>query len=382
MKRFIDFEIIWRFLHGISSEEEEQVLQNWLSEDKSHVQYFEKVSRAVKDGELEDESLADSQVAWGKMKLGNKSRSLFRFKFLAVASVALIAALFVVFNNDEEDMTMTPLAEIQPGIKKATLVLNDGTAHNLENKDTLVIEERGAKIENNHQALSYTEKKQPRLKKQKVEYNTLQVPRGGEYFLTLSDGTRVWMNSESSLRYPVAFVGKKRVVDLQGEAFFEVAHNEKQPFIVRTEGQQIKVLGTSFNVKAYSREANIQTTLAEGRIQLTLDKLNISPVVLTPGKQSNYEKDAGKLTTAEVRVQDVIAWKEGRLVFRDVTMGEMAKELERWYDVEFVFQTPSVRSMKMTANMKRYENIDKILNLLSKTNELKFTAYERKILVE
>ena len=141
-----------------------------------------------------------------------------------------------------------------------------------------------------------------------LEYNTIIIPRGGEYQLILSDGSRVWLNSDTRLRYPVSFIGEKREVYLEGEAYFEVSHSDK-PFEVHGGGQCVRVLGTSFNVMAYGDESKVQTTLVSGSVRVVLDQSD-KTVLLTPGHQAEMDKNSGKITMREVNVENYIGWKD------------------------------------------------------------------------
>jgi len=193
--------------------------------------------------------------------------------------------------------------------------------------------------------------------------NTLRVPRGGEYQLVLADGTKVWLNSDSELSYPVPFVGKERKVTLMGEAYFEVAHNKDVPFIVVTGNQEVEVLGTKFNISSYENDANIITTLVEGKVKVS-DSNSESERYLMPNEQSVLNRDTDDLKKRKVDVYPFIAWKDGRFVFNNVTLEQFLLKISRWYDVEVIFEDDSLKTIKFSGDLPRYSNMTGILKII------------------
>ena len=204
-------------------------------------------------------------------------------------------------------------------------------------------------------------------------YNTITVPRGGEYQLTLSDGTRVWLNAETELKYPVAFVGEGREVMLKGEAYFEVAKNVSRPFVVKTEQLDIKVLGTSFNMKSYPSETQ-QVTLVQGKVEVRVGNYSRK---LQPGEQLNYSSEGPEIRDVDVKAYT--AWKDRRFVFNDDLLEEVIHKLGRWYDVEFFLRDAEVRKIRFTGNLPKYRNLDQVLNKLELTTHIRFVQNGRAI---
>ena len=203
------------------------------------------------------------------------------------------------------------------------------------------------------------------------EYNKLTTPVGGEYSLVLSDGTKVFLNADSELKYPVEFSDGKRIVDLKGEAYFEVHKDSLRPFIVRMNGAEVTVLGTSFNVNTYEDDGQIYTTLVNGSVRVSSVK-NGQAEVLKPGMQSVMDVQSGQLTVREVDVEPYVAWREGRFVFRAMTLDLIMRQLQRWYDFEVFYQNPELKDYEFRGVIKRDMDLDKVLSVIKVTTNVDF----------
>lgn len=216
---------------------------------------------------------------------------------------------------------------------------------------------------------------------QEIVYNTMTTPNGRQFLVTLSDGTKVWLNAASSLRYPAVFAGKERNVEVTGEAYFEVAENAEKPFIIKLNDQtQIEVLGTKFNVNAYSDEASINTTLLSGSVRVVTDANN--SVVLKPGQQAQVfsGKTASRvLVVPEVNTDQIVAWKNGSFNFNDKTLRDVMRQLARWYDMEVVYDG-NVPDKIFFGEMGRDLNLSQCLNVLERM-EVHFRIEGRKLIV-
>ena len=214
----------------------------------------------------------------------------------------------------------------------------------------------------------------------KEEYNSLKIPVGGFYKLVLSDGTKVWLNADSELKYPVRFVGGKREVYLKGEGYFQVSKDSCRQFIVHLQNSEITVLGTAFNVSAYEDEAHVYTTLEEGRV-VFYSRQNKQRILLKPGMQSDMEVATGKTVVSEVDPSLYSAWIEGRFVFQSLDLESILRQLQRWYDFELFYADPDVKEMHFTIDILKYEEISKVLNLMERVNKVKFTQKGRTVVV-
>ena len=207
-------------------------------------------------------------------------------------------------------------------------------------------------------------------------YNRVATPRGGEFRITLADGTQVWLNAESELSYPVAFAGGRREVELRGEAYFEVARDAARPFIVKTAAMDVRVLGTSFNVCAYPEE-QAQATLVEGSVAVDDGR---EERVLEPGEQLSRDVD-GTVAVRKVDTEAYGEWRNRRFVFEDDLLGTVLGKLERWYDVEFFIQQASLEELRFTGNLPKYENLEEVLRKLEQTTYIHFERNGRTVVV-
>lgn len=265
--------------------------------------------------------------------------------------------------------------DVPPGSNKAMLHLADGTVVTLDSAGNQVFRQGGTTINQQNGQLRYNAN-DPNATT--VSFNTLATPRGGQYSVTLPDGSKVWLNSASSLRFPTAFAGSERRVELTGEAYFEVAKNAKQPFKVTLEDKTtIEVLGTHFNVNAYKDEPAISTTLLEGAVRLTNGKERIT---IKPGERAQLKEGGTKFVIDRPDVDRVIAWKNGFFQFNGDNITLIMKQLSRWYDIEPVY-AGNMNMKDYSGYISRNSNISEVLKMLELTNEIKFKVEGRKVTV-
>ncbi|MFD2556748.1 FecR family protein [Sphingobacterium tabacisoli] len=250
--------------------------------------------------------------------------------------------------------------------EKATLTLGNGQQIELDtDKDGIITRNEG---------LTYADG-QNLVQLHEVQQALLSTPRKTQYSTMLPDGTQVWLNAESSLSYPTSFEGAERIVELKGEGYFEVAHDAKHPFIVVTKGQRLKVLGTSFNLKAYTNEPAVVTTLVTGRVQLYSDKATVAQM-LSPGQQSAFVED--KFYVGHVDTKIFCAWKLGELRFRATPLDEVLREIERWYDIDIDYSTVP-KGVKIHASIRKDKKLAIVIEALEKITELKFDIQGRRL---
>ena len=230
------------------------------------------------------------------------------------------------------------------------------------------------------QGLTYVQAKALDEKVTVVLYNTLKVPTGGFYQLELSDGTRVWLNAESELRFPVQFGTGDREVYLKGEAYFDVRKDVARRFIVHLKESNVTVLGTSFNIKAYGDEDYIYTTLVEGKVRFTSEKEH-EEVTLRPGMQSVLNLKSGKTELKEVEVEQFTAWRQGRFVFPSTTLGDLMCQLKRWYDIDVVYLSPEAKGYEFRGAINRDMDLKNVLAIVEKTSNVVFDINGRTIKV-
>ncbi len=291
-------------------------------------------------------------------------QNVFKYAAAAIFIGLLISGFFFKdkFLNGTEEETPEVITNniIVPGSDKATLTLDDGSQIALEEGKSY---EKG-NVKSDGEKIVYTSGKS---KVSNIEYHYLTIPRGGEFFLILPDGTKVWLNSDSQLKYPVSFIeGEKRKVELvYGEAYFDVSpsaeHNGSE-FIVSNQYQQVEVLGTEFNVKAYKDESNIYTTLAEGNVVVHFDGFERQNI--TPGQQSNWNPYVKEFSVDIVNVYNEISWRYGVFSFDGKPLKEIVKTLSRWYDVDFIFLNKTIGDVEFVGVLRKNKKLeDIILNL-------------------
>lgn len=252
--------------------------------------------------------------------------------------------------------------QIVPGGNKATITLADGTSIALgDTKIGRLATQGNTQIDQTKdgQIRYATARASDNKASDAIMYNTASTPRGGQYQFVLSDGTKVWLNASSSIRFPVVFKGSERRVQITGEAYFEVAHNAAMPFRVEARGQTVEVLGTHFNVNSYDDEASVKTTLLEGSVKVTAQG---GSATIKPGEQSDL-KD-GKLSVAEVDVDDVVAWKNGYFSFKDDDLKAVMRQISRWYNVDVSYDG-NIPQRNFSGQIARNTNISQMLDILA-----------------
>ncbi len=294
----------------------------------------------------------------------------------AAASVAAIIIISIfIFNPQMSVGDNSNLVSANPGKNQAILIMSDGSKVTLsDSSDLKLTDVSGAEISiEDGKNIQY---KNVPAELEKIAVNTIVVPRAGIYSVTLSDGTKVWINSDSKLSYPVSFTGEKREVTLTtGEAFFVVAHDKNHPFIVNCNGNSVTVTGTEFNVESYDTNRTI-TTLVKGGVILSGSSGSVN---LTPGMQGIIAKN--EIITLNVNAQQYSSWKDGFFEFDNMTLGEMLTKLSRWYDVEFKFTNSELANLTFTATFPKDENLSFIVKLIERISSARFVTSEDKVVV-
>jgi ferric-dicitrate binding protein FerR (iron transport regulator) len=352
-------------------------LERWLAAREQNRLFFE----ALQEDEYLRENLLlyrryDPGRDWRRVDPARRKarRGIYRWT-AGAAGVALLVgaawALRVHVASPPPSVVTTLSTGVLPGTYKARLTLEPGKTVVLgESGDSTVMlpEEM---VQEEHSRLTYRERAGG-----EVLWHTLEVPRGGEYHLELADGTLITLNAESRIRYPNRFEGEERRVELEGEAFFNVTHQPDRPFIVSNEKLRVRVLGTSFNLKVYPDERQ-QATLLAGSVEVDCGGENVR---IVPGEQLTW--DGREWSVRVVDVTPYIAWKEQRFVFEDELLEEVLKKLERWYDINVYIRYPSLKEIRYTGNLPKYEEIDKVLHLLELAARVHFNLEGRTLFVE
>ena len=301
-----------------------------------------------------------------------KSRRM-TLRWSVAASVILFIGLFVgrmvnEWRNLDEMRMLAETERIVPGVK-AELILSTGERVVLNQQCVSIEGVNETGIQNDSvTGLNYTTAK---VQGEGMIYNTMRIPVGGFYQLALSDGSKVWLNSMTEFRFPVAFTGEERKVYLTGEAYFEVAPNSKHPFIVVTEeGMEVKVYGTEFNMNTYQHGV-VQTVLVSGKVGIRVNATG-KEVMLAPRQMAEYSEKTGMVRVEDTDPYRYIAWKDGEFVFERETIEEIMERLGRWYDVKVFYENESLKQKRFTGVISRYEDIEQVLRLIEGPATLRF----------
>ncbi|MDR1224311.1 MAG: DUF4974 domain-containing protein [Tannerella sp.] len=385
-KHFRIAALIARHLSGMLSPGEESELNEWKERSPEHARLFreichtENIASYYRTARLFDKSEAWEQLN-RKLRTAGRRRLLIRFgryAALLLAPVAVSIALYCLRPPSGGDVeTVAVSRTIQPGGKKAILTLGSGETVDLKALPEKTLEEEdGTAILVDTDALDYRAPVQaaPSAAEKEI-HNTVDVPQGGEYALTLSDGTKVFLNAMSSLKFPVRFVTGQRVVELQGEACFTVAESDR-PFIVKAKGFEVEVQGTVFNVSAYEGDRR-HTTLVEGSVEVRT--AGGAGRILKPSEQASIEEGSDELSVCRVDVSEYTSWVNGKISFKDRRLEDILKNLSRWYEIEVEYSDPELKDLRFGCHVDRYGEIAPFLELLEKTGKVNVAVHDHKI---
>lgn len=393
---FQDASLMKKALLGDASDEEQLVLEQRLSNHPELKAVYEKLqdSEELKDAfnkykEYSSEKAYEhflQQIQQKENSSAGKIRRIRTWWYAAAVMVVLAVGVsfYAVNRYQAMEETGARIAQIKPGSKQAVLTLPDGSTIDVQKKDINVIVD-GVQVKYNKGVLSYrptvtTQQKQQEEKnvdESPVKSNELVIPRGGENTVLLADGTTVHLNAGSKLIYPVRFVGKRRIVTLEGEAYFDVRKDEEHPFVVRTRLGEVTVLGTAFNVNAYNDADVCYTTLVYGKVNFsTPDQKTIT---LAPGEQAIASSRG--IEKRAVDVNEYIGWARGVYVFNNKRLGDIMKTFERWYDVHVYYEKESLCDLTYSGDLQRYGTINTFLNALELTGDIYYKINGRNILI-
>ena len=381
--------LIRHSLTGELSEQERVELEAWLRDSEEHQVLFEKIKKEIRISSESSlfRSLND-EVAWQKFKTTarERKRRVYVRRILTYAAVIVlplaVVAGFLFLNREKDTLSIASerVVKITPGGPRAVLITADQTVHELngvqgqreiEVEKGVVIKQGGANLEYDSLVASVQEVA--------LAMNALRVPRGGEFRLKLSDGTNVYLNSASELKYPVRFDEKERKVYLSGEAYFEVTKDSDRPFYVVTEEVQVRVYGTEFNVNTH-QPGKVHTVLVDGKVGIK-KRGTTGEITMKPGELASFDRNAGTFEVKEVDVRQYVVWKDGYFTFENESLEQILNTLSLWYDVDVFFQSESAKQLVFTGYMKRYNDISEILSAITDVVGVNFTINGKTIIV-
>ena len=375
-------ELIYKDKIGDFSEREKNELLAWLEESDFNRQIFDELAKGSSLSRSYDEyrNIHREQV-WNAIEKQivpqGRQLSLQWVGYAASVMILVVAGWFIFQMSDNKNVVQEgkKVARITPGTQKAILYLDNGEQVVLADNNTVVVEDSlSGRIEQVDKSLVY--QTESTVKEERL--NVLEIPNGGEFQVTLADGTKVCLNAGTKLTYPIAFVGKERRVRLEGEGYFEVKRDENKPFIVEINGMEVKVLGTSFNLRSFAADNRSTATLISGKIEV---KTSSRRVELSPNQQADLWVGENKLDVREVDAAVYSAWTKGRFVFRRERLETILDDVSRWYNVTVFYEQSSAKDILFSGIMERYADISKTLEMLEKTGKVSFIIDEQKIIV-
>lgn len=370
--------LLSKFQAGTCTDKEKAIIEDWIM--FGHVAEFD----------LSDREIAADLAEIRKglpLKEKNKVIKLWP-KVAAVASILLIISVGLLFYTKNKIVHQQQVAKvvhkpeevIVPGSNKAFITLADGSKISLTDASSgRIAKENGVQITKTADGkLIYTllEMDHPA---RELAYNTITTPRGGQYQIVLPDGTHVWLNAATSLKYPTSFIGKERKVELNGEAYFEVAPNKAMPFKVLNRNQEVEVLGTHFNVNSYADETETKTTLLEGRIRVFQNNTKLIRVLI-PGQQSVIQGNTSVIVQ-DGDLEETMAWKNEKFVFNDQSLAVIMRQISRWYDVDVEYSGSKTVNKAFGGTISRFKSIDQVLEILELTGSVHFKVDGRRVIV-
>ena len=375
--------LLQKYFSGTIMPDEQRLLDSWMKEKEEHKQLFD---RLRKDTRFAEEygifREVDTTRAWETFRVKNGLRRQRRMttwiKYVAVIALPLlVAGVWLLFPRGGE--RSIPVAQNTKIVKREVSpvleVVGGGKVILEKEKDKMIEAGRGVDVQQSSGMLVYSDS----VVSEYVDTNVLRIPKGGEFKLQLADGTRVYLNSATDLRYPVAFTGPERRVYLKGEAYFEVAKDVEHPFIVVTDDVQVRVYGTSFNVNTLGADG-VRTVLVEGKVGIRGQDLD-REYVLKPNELAFYDRNSRDMKIETVDPDLYTLWRKGIFVFERETLENIMNTLSLWYDMEVFFQSESAKQLHFSGHMKRYEQIEDILHAITDATGVVFTINDRTVCV-
>ncbi|WP_282015408.1 FecR family protein [Marinifilum flexuosum] len=369
------------YISGELNEEGRKSMEAWINSSDENQKIYEKILKkslfvrwSLKSNQI------DTNKEWKKFENRLNSRVRYISWFVAAASIAIILGFSIPFlwNQYQENQELISANQsILPGKKGAQLILSTGKQVAVEDQSKRIKEKDGSFI--HLDAKTGLEYSKSETSSDKLIYNTLKTARGNEFSMQLADGTRVWLNADSELRYPVQFTGKNRKVYLKGEAYFDVSHDEKKVFIVNSYNQEVKVYGTEFCINAY-KQREIKTVLVKGSVGVRANPTS-EEAKLKPGELGLADVQEGTIEIQKVNVRPYIAWKDGDFVFENESLENIMLRLERWYNVKVFYMNEECKDFRFSGDMKRYSDVSNLLYFIQETSNAKFEINKNTIVV-
>lgn len=373
------------YLLGDITEEERQELEDWCEEAPRNRKLFEQIYQEdlFSKERYVYEKIHDTKAfsVFEKRVRKVSSRSIgnwWKYAAVLLFPILVVGSWKLMHETEQVSIVASSVAPIQPGCSQAVLVLDDGRKVFLkEEEEGVISEDKEITVTGEKDRLVYTSSEGKNV--DEIRFNELEVPRGGEYKVRLADGTLVYLNSATRMKYPVKFDEKERKVYLSGEAYFEVAKDPERPFFVEMEGVEVRVYGTSFNVNTH-QEGNIQTVLVKGSIGVKVLSSGMESMI-RPGQMAEFKQGNTKVDVKDVNVAVYTDWKDGIFRFENQRLEDILTVLSNWYDVDVFYQTASVKELHFSGYMERYKDVSVILEAITLSTGVTFSIQGKTIVV-
>ncbi|UMB53621.1 DUF4974 domain-containing protein [Lutibacter sp. A64] len=374
----MEFKLIIKNLNNTLTDQEKVIFNSWYNESKKHKTYYDHVAKNYS----KDLDIIDLEKGWNRIEKRIKptpyllKNNFLKYSAVAASLLLLISVSLIFYKNSISTTSKIVNTEIKIGSDKAILTLENGEEIDLEKGKEI----KTTNAESNGEKLIY--KKTEETETPKIAYNYLTIPRGGQFYLELSDRTKVWLNSETQLKYPVTFIeGETRKVELvYGEAYFDVSPstlNNGASFIVQSKTQNVEVLGTEFNIKAYQDEAFSYTTLVEGKVAV---ETNYNKVILQPKQQAIVNPKSETIIIENIDIYNEVSWKDGVFSFDHMPLNKIARVLSRWYDIDVQFKNIEIGNTEFNGILRKNQSLEDILTTIKNTNNINYKIDDRTII--
>lgn len=370
-----------RLQQKLSDDEEYEIRQWREASDKNRLLFEQLTDEQSVRPSVEKMQQYDAEPAIGRWKthIAIQKRQNKRRYYAFAASIALLLSIGIIWNDNRQRFDAVMEADITPGRNKAHLILADGSVLSLDSLPPGATTDKAGiqitKTANGKVSCSYLQTNAGMYST--PTYNTISTPLGGEYQIVLPDGSNVWLNANSSLRFPSRFPEKKRVVELLGEAYFEIAAKANAPFVVSTTKQTIQVLGTKFNIRAYKEDKMIRTTLLEGSVQVHTAS---HKQLIQPGQEARTYFDDDNLEVVSGDVNEAVAWKNGYFIFNDENIVDIMTKVSRWYNVDVVYEG-NVKRKIFAGTFSKKKSLRKLLESFASTEQISYKIEGRRVTI-
>lgn len=381
-------DIIIKELNQETDLEEKMILHEWLSQSENNILLFEKLKQKENLASvIKERNEINNQVAWekinaeiNKIQPGNKFRILRILRYAAIIVIPLLIASYFVLHKLQSKtnpaFSYNALEKQVQDFDQSSLITSNGEIITLGASKDSVFEIDATKIIKGEANISYSADKS--TDDQDIKYNTLVTPKSKVFSIILADGTKVWLNASSAIKYPTQFTSDVRNVYLTGEAFFEVAKDASKPFIVYTKNMSVEALGTAFNVMAYPDDEVVEATLVNGGVSVKTSKSNL---ILKPGNQASFDKKTENLQKRPINVELFTSWKDGKYIFEYENLETVLTKISRWYDVDVSYLNNDIKKIHFSGTLFKYNDIKQTLHIIELATNVKIDLVKNSIQV-